>query len=138
MGIISFAFNKISAEKTGVPKGSVKVNSNVKIASVEDAKLSFGSENENGVKINFEFKSEYDPKIGSISLDGTILYMQTDDKIAEIKKTFKEKKALPNDIMKIVLNNILSRANIESLLLSRELNLPPTMPMPRVNIKEEK
>ena len=137
MSIINFSFTKIEAEKTGFPKSNVKINSNIKLKKVEDSEISFGGSDNAGIKIDFEFFAEYDPKIGHIRLEGNILYMGKKDKIENIKKTFKSKNVLPEEDMQIVLNAILSKSNIEALLITRELNLPPTMPMPKVNVQKK-
>ena len=135
MGIISFGFTKIDAEKKGVAKGGGNVNSNVQIKDVKDSDISFGSKKESGIKIDFEYSAKFNQNIGHVILEGSIIFMDDIKKIKEIKDSFKKSKKLPDKVMGVVLNTILARSNIEALLISRELNLPPTMPMPRVQKK---
>ena len=45
-------------------------------------------------------------------------------------------KKIPKEVMTPVLNNILAKSNVEALVLSRELNLPPPIPLPKVEVKE--
>jgi len=39
---------------------------------------------------------------------------------------------VPKDIMSGVLNTVLTKCNIEALILSQKVNLPPPIPLPSV------
>jgi len=47
-------------------------------------------------------------------------------------KAGRKNKQVPKDIMGDILNTILMRCNVEALVLSRDVNLPPPIPMPKV------
>ena len=47
-------------------------------------------------------------------------------------KNWKKNKAVPKDTMNEILNVILMRCNVEALILSRDVNLPPPIPLPKI------
>ena len=67
-----------------------------------------------------------------IILEGDVLFLEKPEKIKEILDDWKKNKKLPNEVAAPILNTALSRCNIESLILSKEVNLPPPIPLPRV------
>lgn len=129
MAVVGFGFTSISASRGKPYRGSVNINNNVSVTSIEEAKLSGAN---NALRFGFEFTTRYDPEIGSITLQGSVLYL-AGERSKQILKDWKNTKKLPNDIAPEILNTILSKANIEALMLSKELNLPPPIPMPRVS-----
>ncbi len=134
MPIIGLNFDKIGAKKDNKITGKLQIKNNIKISSVDQEKLSL-SNSENILKISFEFKVAYEPKIGGIQINGHILYMEEPKKIDEITKFWKKNKGLPKELSAQVINAILSRCNIKSLMLSQDVNLPPNikLPMAKVN-----
>lgn len=136
MTVVGFNFTKINVEKNELAKGKVNISNNVAITNVESTDLSLGTSKQNGLKMDFSFKTIYEPQIGHVELLGNVLYMADEKKTKEMLATWKKDKKLSPDIMTNVLNTILQRCNIEALLLSKEINLPPPIPLPRVNAKE--
>ena len=41
------------------------------------------------------------------------------------------------EVMAQVINSVLTKSNIQALILSRDVNLPPPIPMPKVNMKQD-
>ena len=101
------------------------------IGAIYDSK----GDKEKALKLEFLFEAKYDPNIGNISLGGDIVYLGTADKVKEIEKEWKKNKKLPNDVVEEVMGNILSKCNIEALIMSREINLPAPIPLPKVKSK---
>ncbi|MFO8016764.1 MAG: hypothetical protein R6U32_06685 [Candidatus Woesearchaeota archaeon] len=132
MAIVGFNFTKINGEKKEAPKGKINVKNNVEIKSVEKTDLSLGSSKQKGLKIKFEFKSVYDPKVGEILLAGEVFDLEEEKIIQDVLKKWKSDKKLPDDMTKLVVNAILSRSNIQALVISKELALPPPIPLPKV------
>ena len=58
--------------------------------------------------------------------------MNQPDKQDEIVKGWKKNKQVPKETMTEVLNTILARCNVSALMLSRDVNLPPPIPLPKV------
>ncbi len=137
MTIVGFSFTKMSAERRDNVMGKININNNVAIKSVEKVKLPLGASTQNALKFIFEFTAKYEPNAGDISLLGELIYLEAEKKIAEISKKWDKEKKLDQSLMTLLLNNILGKANIEAILLSREINLPPCIPMPRVNAEQE-
>ena len=138
MTIVGFDFTKIDAEKKSPIKGKININNNVAIKNVEEQNLHLGNEKQNAIKFQFEFTSKYDPGIGAITLGGDIIFMGDPKKVKEILDGWKKDKKLPKDISANILNNVLTRCNVQALILSRDLNLPSPIPLPKVQLDQEK
>lgn len=138
MVMVGFNFTKLNVEKISPPKGKIKISNNVSIKNVTERDLSLGKTKEQGINFEFEFVSKFNPGIGEIVLRGEILYMEPPEKIKEITKSWKKDKKLPQQIMTNILNNILVKCNIEALILSQTVNLPPPIPLPKVSVGEDK
>jgi hypothetical protein len=138
MTIVGFDFTKIDAEKKAPVKGKININNNVTIKNVEEQNLNLGKEKQNALKFVFEFVSKYDPGIGIIKLEGNVVYMADSKKIKEIMDGWKKDKKLPKDISTGVLNTVLTKSNVKALILSQDINLPPPIPLPKIQLDQEK
>ncbi len=134
--IVGFGFTKLTAEKFGQGKGKIDINNNVSIKDVIEDNLSLGNENQNVVKFKFEFSSKYEPKLGSIICDGEVLYLADQKKIKEIMVMWKKEKKVQKEMMAGILNAILTKCNVQALILSQQVNLPPPIPMPKVQMTQ--
>jgi hypothetical protein len=132
MTIVGFNFTKISIEKTAPVKGKVNISNNVAITSVEKTELALGKDKQNALKFMFEFTSTYDPKIAMIELKGEVLYLADSGTVKDVLDKWKKEKQLPKEIMTELLNNVLIKCNIQALILSKDMNVPPPIPMPKV------
>jgi hypothetical protein len=135
MTVVGLQINKIVVEKLAPAKGKVSVNNNVAVKDVEKTDLTFGTSKQDALKFTFEFKATYEPKIANMTFEGDVTYFDTPAVIEDVMKGWKKDKKVAPEVMSGIINTILSRCNIEALLLSREVNLPPPIPMPRVNVK---
>ena len=135
MTVVGLQFDKIHVEKYVPAKGKISVNNNVAVKDVEKSELAFGSAKQHALKFSFEFKSTYEPKIAEILLLGNITYFDKPESVEELLKSWKKDKKLPKEVMTPVLNSILNKCSVEALLLSREINLPPPIVMPKVTVK---
>ncbi|MBI4016422.1 MAG: hypothetical protein HY363_01890 [Candidatus Aenigmarchaeota archaeon] len=135
MTVIGIQFDKIQLEKFAPAKGKVSVNNNVAVKNVDKVELTFGANKQDVLKFDFEFKATYDPKIAELTFTGSLTYFEKKEKVAELAAGWKKDKKIPKEVMNPILNSILSKCNIEALILSREINLPPPIPMPKVNLK---
>lgn len=133
MTIVGFNFTKITAEKKEGNKGKVSINNNVSIEKVEEKSLSLSSQKQKVVNFSFKFTTNYSPSAGKIVLDGGVLYMDDSDKVKSIIDDWKKSKKLPKDTMTKILNTILNKSNIQSLILSEQVGLPPPVPLPKVS-----
>ncbi len=133
--IVGMNFKKLHMEKKAAVEGKVDINNNVSIKDIEESDFALGKDRQKGITFLFEFTSKYEPDIGEILFTGELLYLGEPKTNEEILKGWKKGKKVPKEIMTEVVNTILTRCNIEALLLSRDVNLPPPVPLPRV--KEE-
>ena len=139
MTIVGFNYSKIDVSKNlNVKNTKISINNNVAIKDVVEKSLPFGKVKDNAMKFTFEFTTTYDPGLGKILLGGDILYLGEPDKLKTIQDEWKKAKKLPKDVMTEVLNSILSKCNIQALILSQEVNLPAPIPLPKVRVEEAK
>src|SRR3989338_6779953 len=132
MAIIGFNFTKMIAEKKMPSKGKVDIKNDISIKNVESTELTLGETKNKALKFTFEFTSQYTPEIGNIAFNGEVLYMNETAKQDEILKSWKKNKEVPKPYVGEILNAVLLRSNVQALVLSREVNIPQPIPMPRV------
>lgn len=130
MPIVGFQFDKVSAQRTGTIKGKVDIAHNVNIKDVKPEQINL-EKKQDVLKFTFEFKVDYKPDLGNILLEGHLLYLDTPEKIKEIQNAWKKNKRLPDQITTHVINMVLTKSNIKSLILSQDVNLPPQIQLPK-------
>jgi hypothetical protein len=136
MTIINFIIKKVNAERLMETHSQVSVTNNVSIKSVEIYTLSFGTIKEEGIKYSFEYKTNYTPKIGEIIIAGDIISMEPKEEKEKIIVQWEKQKSLSKEIMVPLLNYILGKCNIEAIILSKNVNLPPPIRLPTVEIEK--
>ena len=136
MVIVGLNFKKIELERKDIVKGNIKINNNVSIKSVEEKDLALGKAKQSGLNFIFEFVSKYEPDVGEIKLIGDVLFLDEPKRIKELSAQWKKDKKIDKDVMADVLNNVLNKCNIQALILSQDINLPPPIPLPKVQTKE--
>ena len=132
MTIVGFNFTGITAEKKDMVNEKINISNNVSITGVEKTDLSLGTTKQNAIRFIFKFDTTYTPDVGSINLTGDVIYVADDKKVKDMLGQWKKDKKVDPQVTESVLNMILSKSNIEALLLSKEVNLPPPIPMPKV------
>lgn len=135
MGVVGLQFNKIVVEKFSPVKGKITVNNNVAVTDVEKSDLTLGASKQNAVKFHFEFKANYEPKVAVLTFNGYLTFFDKPEAVKEICDGWKKDKKIPKEVMGNVLNTILSRCNVEAMIFAREVNLPPPIPLPKVQVK---
>jgi len=135
MGVVGLQFNKIVVEKFSPVKGKITVNNNVTVTDVEKSDLALGTAKQNAAKFHFEFKANYEPKIAVLTFNGYLTFFDKPEAVKEIVDGWKKDKKVPKEVMGSVLNTILSRCNVEAMIFAREVNLPPPIPLPKVQVK---
>ena len=135
MGILGSNYTKIHVEKRAPIKGKININSNILLIDAKKVELSWGKTKQNALRVEFEFKITYEPKTADITLNGELLYMAAPEAVEEMEKLWVKEKRLPKETTTEILNHLLSKCNLEALLLTREMNLPPPFPLPKVTPK---
>ncbi len=134
MAIVGFEFFKINVEKKDIVKNTINIANNIGIIDVEKNDLNVGNTKQAGVKFIFEYKSSYEPDFATIVLGGSIIYLSDEKTVKDVLDRWKANKQLDKEIAGQVINSILAKCNIQSILLANAVNLPPPVPMPKVNI----
>ena len=131
---IELRYRNLEVKRFGESSGSVNINNNSTLTSVERV--------EDKVSVNFVFSTNYDPGIGVIRIEGNLSFSDTEENMNRAMDEWKKSggKNLPVDLAEKVHNTILSNCVVQATLLSKEVQLPPPIPMPNVSIgkKEDK
>jgi hypothetical protein len=138
MAIIGFYFSRITAEKKKTPAGKISVNNNVILTSVKEAKINLGKQKQNGIEFKFNYTSTYDPEIATIILEGVVVITGKEDKVKEALVSWEKDKKLPPEILSEVYNYLLEKCTVETLIIGRDMQLPPHVPLPKMNVPVEK
>lgn len=109
--------------RDGEKSPQVGINNNSSIINIE--------KKDGELAIDFVFTTIYNPSIASIKIDGT-LYYQGDD-AEEIFTDWMDKRTIKSTRVQ---NIIIEKGLMEAVILAKELNVIPPIPLPR--IQEEK
>ncbi|MFO7872422.1 MAG: hypothetical protein R6U26_02130 [Candidatus Undinarchaeales archaeon] len=141
MGIVDIRFTKLDAKrekpKGKVDKKGVKIKSNTKVVEIKKKKLpSIGD----AVLVDFEYKVNYEPSFGKITVGGSLIYHDKNLK-NKIKEDKEDGVQLEKSAYVEVQNAILKSGSVQAMVLAKELQLPAPIQLPTVvenNEKEEK
>jgi len=136
MAIVGFGFTKMEVERKKPLSARINIKNNIAIKDVSEHKFSTADAQMNkdrkGIKFVFEFVSNYEPGSAMIRLTGELFFIGTKKQGDEILNSWKKDKKVPKEVMPSVLNYCLSRSNVEAISLSKDVGLPPPLPMPKV------
>lgn len=129
--IAGFGFDSISVERKNPIKGKVEIKYNLNIDSIQEEKLPVGPD-KLSLKMNFNYKVEYSPKIGNIDIKGSLIYIADSKEGKKLVEEWKKKKRLGDErVAATIFNTALTRCNIKALTLSQDVGLPPHLPLPK-------
>ena len=133
MTIVGVEFTKISAERQPAVKGKVEIKNNVTIKDVVEKDLVPGKDiDQKGLEFKFEFTASYEPKMAKMIFEGHVLFVGDKKTVEDVMKSWNKDKKIPKEAMTGVLNTALTKCNIQALILSQQINLPPPIPLPKV------
>lgn len=131
MTIVKINIHKVNAERNLKAKGGqIQINNNVSLKNVED--MDFSLEGKKGLKFTFEFRCDYEPDLGTIVVEGQVLYVDEEKKVKEVKEGWDKGRKIPVEIMEQVANAALHKGNIQAIKISEEVNLPSPLPLPKI------
>lgn len=138
MTIVGFTFTKMSVQKSEEPGSSkISVNHNVAFKDIELVPLSLGKEKQEAAKVSFDFTVKYEPNVGDIALSGYLVYLADEKYLKDMEKKWKKDKKVDKEVYSVLLNNVLQKCNVQAILLSKEISLPPPIPLhPRPKAKK--
>lgn len=132
MNILNVTFNSISAKKEHAPKGKLGIKSNVSLTSVDDANIGV-DKNNTTMRIGFLFKTDYSPDYATIELKGNLIVLEQKEAAKKLLDGWKKDKKLEKEFSIPIMNTIMNKCGMESIIMAKELNLPSPFPMPKVN-----
>ena len=121
---VNVAITSISAERfwdIRKPIPPIQIGTNINIVGME-------KKQDETLEVPFVLAINYNPSIAQISLKGTAYVSGAKDEIGKVLKDHEEKKPPPP----IVVQSISNVVFIESVLISRTLNIPPPIPLPQI------
>lgn len=127
---VNVSITNISADRLWdirKPIPPIQINTNINLVGME-------KKTDDSLEVPFVLTINYNPPIAQISLKGTA-YVSGDK--GEVDKTYKEyeEKKAPSQIIVQSISNVVF---IESVLISRTLNIPPPIPLPQPQIPDGK
>lgn len=127
--IIGMNFSSVSAKVDESKLGSkgVTVNSSPTILSVEKADV---LDMKDVLRIKFNFAAKYEPALGDILIEGSLLWRNPDAK--KVLKMWEEEKKLESKAGVEVLNTIFRRCLAKAVVLAEDVRLPPPVQFPVV------
>lgn len=131
--LAGFRYLKINVERNEELKGDLKITPNINIRSIDK----FKSENSKQelLQVDFEFGIDY-ASLGKLDLAGKMFLAVDSKTMKESLEGWKNKK-LDNEINLVILNTIMQKASLKALELEEEMNLPPHVQLPRLQLGKQ-
>ncbi len=115
----------------GAPPRKIRIDHN---STVTLFSFSRGKE----ADVEFEYTASYGA-LGVIKLEGSLVYEGDDAKeIKKIANRWEEKRQMPNEVASRIHTTIMHSCVPEAVGIAKDLNLPPPIPLPRVDIGKKK
>jgi len=89
---------------------------------------------ENFLEVPFVFTVNYNPAVAQISVKGRAHVTGSKSELKKILDEYKEKHVPPP----IVVQSISNAAFVESVIITRTLNVPPPIPLPKIPLVKKK
>jgi len=131
MTIVGFSLKKILIDRKEDIKGKVEVKSKINITDISEEKVELLPD-KNVLRFDFEYTITYEPNLATIDFKGHTLILEEPKKAKEIIKEWKKGKKLEEDLRVRVYNVIFQKCNLKALELEEDFNLPPHLPLPRI------
>ncbi|MEM2098729.1 MAG: hypothetical protein QXU99_03140 [Candidatus Bathyarchaeia archaeon] len=103
------------------PVPPIQINTNLNMVSVE-------KKVDDTLEVPFVLTINYNPAIAQISMKGSAYVAGEKAEIDKVVKDYEDKKPPPPIIVQSISNVVF----IESVLISRTLNIPPPIPLPQI------
>jgi hypothetical protein len=121
---VNVAISSISAERfwdIKKPIPPIQISTNINVVSME-------KKSDGALEVPFVLTINYNPSLAQISLKGSAYATGDKSEIDNVLKQYEEKKPPPPIIVQSISNVVF----IESVLISRTLNIPPPIPLPQI------
>jgi len=121
---VNVAISSISAERywdIRKPVPPIQINTNINVVGME-------KKQDDSLEVPFVLSIGYNPSIAQMSLKGNAYVVGEKDEIDKVLKDYEQKKPPAQIIIQSISNVVF----IESVLISRTLNVPPPIPLPQI------
>ncbi len=121
---VNVSITNVSAERfwdVRKPMPPIQINTNLNLAGME-------KKPEDSLEVPFVLTINYNPPVAQISLKGKAFVAGDQVEMDKVYKDYEEKKPPPP----IIIQSISNVAFVESVMISRTLNIPPPIPLPQV------
>lgn len=121
---VNVIINSLSAERfwdIRKPIPPIQINTNINVVGME-------KKQDESLEVPFVLSIAYNPSIAQMSIKGNAYVTGEKDEIEKALKDFEQKKPPPQIIIQSVSNVVF----VESVLISRTLNIPPPIPLPQI------
>jgi hypothetical protein len=102
----------------------VRIDHNSNITHIRDIK-------ENSAVIDFQYTASYGP-VGIVKIEGSLVF--EDNNASKIANEWKKTRKMPNQIAGGIHTAVMHACVPEAVGISRDLGLPPPIPLPQVKI----
>ena len=137
MAVIGFNISSIKGEVFDPKKiggENISINSSPRVLNIKKAEIPVAGI-DNTYSVEFKFETNYDPKLGTICIEGEI-FMQSDN-ADEIIETWNEKSALHESVTLEIMNTIMRKCLVKIIQIADDLRLPPPVRLPFYQIDEK-
>lgn len=121
---MNVSVTNVSADRfldVGKPLPPIQINTNLNLVGME-------KKPNDSLEVPFILTINYNPSIAQISLKGRAYVAGDKSEIDKVYKEYEEKKPPPQVIIQSISNVVF----IESIVISRTLNIPPPIPLPQM------
>jgi hypothetical protein len=121
---VNVAITSISADRLWdmrKPIPPIQISTNINVVSMD--KKADGT-----LEVPFVLAINYNPSIAQINLKGSAYVSGEKSEVEKVLKEYEDKKPPPPIIVQSISNVVF----IESVLISRTLNIPPPIPLPQI------
>ncbi|MCW4025800.1 MAG: hypothetical protein NWF01_12345 [Candidatus Bathyarchaeota archaeon] len=103
------------------PIPPIQINTNINVIGME-------KKTDDSLEVPFVLSIGYNPSVAQMSLKGSAIVMGDKEELEKTLKEFEQKRTPPP----IVIQSISNMVFIESVIVSRTLNIPPPIPLPQI------
>jgi hypothetical protein len=121
---VNVAITSISAERfwdIRKPIPPIQINTNINVVGME-------KKPDDTLEVPFVLSIVYNPSIAQISLKGNAYVNGEKTEVDKVLKEYEEKKPPAQ----IIIQSISNMVFIESVIISKTLNIPPPIPLPQI------
>jgi hypothetical protein len=121
---VNVVISSISAERfwdIHKPIPPIQINTNINVVDMQ-------KKQDESLEVPFVLSIVYNPSIAQLSLKGNAYVIGDQNEVNQILKDYEQKKPPAPIIMQSISNVVF----VESVLISRTLNIPPPIPLPQV------